>query len=177
LKIIKLLQILSFVYCFAVIPSAFGDDREITDENYKFTLVLSNDWEKTDMKETADKDAISYSFQKIDKKCSIMLLAFKLNSVKNLDDFIYMMEKDISLNIPKIEGDYSVQDAETFDSKSAKYKDSQYTEYIIYFRTKLPDAPFNYVYMLRFISANAFLNADLENQIKKIASTFLPTAK
>jgi hypothetical protein len=129
------------------------------------------------MKETEAKDAISYSFERKDKKCAIMLLAFKLNTVKNLEDFIYTMEKDISLNIPKRSGDYTANDNGTFDSKSADYKDNQFTEKIIYYRTKLPDAPFNYVYMLRFITSSTNINSDIEYQIKKIADSFLPTAK
>jgi hypothetical protein len=154
-----------------------ADDREITDENYKFTFLIPAEWEKKDVKETADKDAISYSFQKKDLKCSIMLLAFKLNSVKNLDDFIYTMEKDVNLNIPKRSGDYTTTDYNTFDSKSALYNDNQYTEHIYYYRTKLPDAPFNYVYMFRFITTSKYLTPELESEIQKIASSFLPTAQ
>ena len=168
------------ILTFFSIPAVYTmilDDREITDENYKFTFVLPTDWDKKDVKETADKDAISYSFQKKDMKCSIMLLAFKLNSVKNIDDFIYMMEKDLNLNIPKISGDYTTTDFNTFDSKSAVYKDNQYTEHIYYFRTKLPDAPYNYVYMFRFITTSKYLTTELESEILKIASSFLPTAQ
>lgn len=152
-------------------------DNEITDENYKFTLVLPADWKKTDMKETSDKDAISYAFERNDKKCAIMLMAFKLNTVKNLEDFIYTMEKDISLNIPNKNGDYTPFDFSTYDGKSAIYKDSHYTENIFFYRTKLPDSPFNFVYMLRFITTNTDYTQDLQNQIKKISDSFLPTSK
>ncbi|MGE5846457.1 MAG: hypothetical protein ACM34O_07020 [Ignavibacteria bacterium] len=152
-------------------------DKEITDETFRFTFLLPDDWQKTDMKFTSNNDAISYSFERKDKKCAIMLLAFKLTTVKNLEDFIYTMEKDISLNIPQRDGDYTASDAETFDGKSAKYKDTQFLEYIYYFRTKLPDAPFNYIYMMRFITTGANFSTDLENQIKKISNSFLPTAK
>ena len=106
-----------------------------------------------------------------------MLLAFKLNTVKNLEDFIYTMEKDASLNIPKRSGDYTSFESETFDGKSGQYKDAQYTETIYFYRTKLPDAPNNYVYMFRFITMNQYVELDLEKQIKKIADSFLPTAK
>lgn len=152
-------------------------DKEITDETFKFTFLLPDNWQKTDMKLTSDNDAISYSFERKDKKCAIMLLAFKLTTVKNLEDFIYTMEKDISLNIPQREGDYTKTDSETFDGKSAAYKDAQYKEYIYYFRTKLPDAPYNYVYMMRFITTHTNLTADIEKEIKKISGSFLPTAK
>ena len=155
----------------------YADDREITDESFKFTFVLPSEWSKTDMKETVDKDAISYSFEKNDKKCAIMLIAFKLNAVKNLEDFIYTMEMDRNLNIPQKSGDYTSFDNGTFDGKSAVYKDAQFTENVYYYRTKLPDAPFNYVYMLRFITTNTNLTPDLQAQIKKISDSFLPTAK
>jgi hypothetical protein len=152
-------------------------DKEINDESFKFSFTLPDNWQRTDMKMTSDNDAISYSFERKDKKCAIMLLAFKLTTVKNLEDFIYTMEKDISLNIPQREGDYVSSDSVTFDGKSAVYKDAQYKEYIHFYRTKLPDAAFNYVYMLRFITTHANLNTDLENQIKKISNTFHPTAE
>ena len=165
------------VSAFAGTIYSFYLDNEITDEDYKFTFVLPADWKKTDAKETTDKDAISYAFERNDKKCAIMLMAFKLNTVKNLEDFIYTMEKDISLNIPNKSGDYTTFDNGTFDGKSALYKDAHYTENIFYYRTKLPDAPFNFVYMLRFITTNTYYTQDLQNQIKKISDSFLPTAK
>ena len=166
--------IISF-HAVKIVP--FYDDREITDENYKFTFVLPSEWKKTDTKETSDKDAISYAFERNDKKCAIMLMAFKLNTVKNLEDFIYTMEKDVSLNIPNKSGDYTTFDNGTFDGKSALYKDSHYTENIFYYRTKLPDSPLNFVYMFRFITTNTDYTQDLQNQIKKISDSFLPTAK
>lgn len=152
-------------------------NREISDESYKFSLVLPSGWTMKDKKETEEKDGISYSFDRDDKKCAIMLLAFRLTAVKNLDDFIYTMEKDASLNIPTKTTDYSSSDAGAFDWKSAIYQDSQYTENIYFFRTKLPDAPNNFVYMLRFITTTDFISDDLDKQIKKIADSFLPTVK
>ena len=152
-------------------------NKEITDESYKFSIVLPTGWTMKDKKETEEKDGISYSFDRNDKKCAIMLLAFRLTAVKNLDDFIYTMEKDASLNIPTKTTDYSSSDAGNFDWKSAIYQDTQYTENIYYFRTKMPDAPNNFVYMLRFITTTNFISDDLDKQIKKIADSFLPTVK
>jgi hypothetical protein len=142
-----------------------------------FTATLPDNWKKTDSKETDDNDAISYSLERKDKKCSIMILAFKLTTVKNLEDFIYTMEKDISLNIPGRSGDYETLDQGNYDAKSATYKDQQYVEKISYFRTKLPDSPYNYVYMLRFITTVDNFNSSIENQIIKISESFKPTAK
>jgi hypothetical protein len=59
--------------------------------------------------------------------------------------------------------------------KSAAYKDTKYNEVIYYYRTKLPDAPNNYVYMLRFICEAK--DSEIETTIKAIASTFTPTAE
>lgn len=152
------------------------DDREIRDDAFKFAFFLPNDWKKIDSKITKDSNGVSYSFKK-DTVCSIMLLAIKSEQITNMEDFIYTTEKDVSLNIPKRFGDYVITDNESYDSKSAIYKDSFDTEHIYYFRTKLLDAPFNYVYMLRFITRNWNMNDDLEYQIKKISGSFLPTAK
>lgn len=154
-----------------------NSDWELNDDKFKFSIVLPDDWKKTDSKVTDDKDAISYSFERKDKKCSIMLLAFKLTTVKNLEDFIYTMEKDVSLNIPTRSGDYTPIDQVNYDGKNATYKDQQYVEKITYLRTKLPDAPFNFVYMLRFITTVDNYGADIERQIIKISGTFLPTEK
>jgi hypothetical protein len=154
-----------------------AEDKDINDFNYKFSFKLPDGWESKDLKETKDKDGISYSFEKKDKKMTIMLLAFKLSSVKNIDDFIYNMEKDISLNIPQKSGDYSEQDYGKYDSKYASYKDDKFEEIIYYFRTKLPDASNNYVYMIRFITEVKDYTSDTDSQIKKIAATFSSTAE
>lgn len=153
------------------------DGKTINDITYKFTLNLPAGWEMKDLKETSDKDAISYSFESSDKKMTIMLLAFKLNSVKNIDDFIYNMEKDISLNIPAKTGDYIEADSVRYDMKNAHYKDNKFDETIYYFRTKLPEAPNNFVYMLRFITETKDFNTDKESEIKKISAAFAPTAE
>jgi hypothetical protein len=170
-----------FIFLFALSFKLTGaipaDDKVINDYSYKFTVKIPDTWESRDMKETKDKDGISYSFERKDKKMGILLLAFKLSSVKNLDDFIYNMEKDISLNIPTKSGDYTEQDFTTYDSKYAMYKDDKFHEVIYYLRTKLPDAPNNYVYMIRFVSEAKDFNSDTETEIKNIASTFKPTAE
>lgn len=154
-----------------------ADDKVINDYTFKFTFKMPGDWEAKDLKETSDKDGISYSFERKDKKITIMMLAFKLSSVKNIEDFIYNMEKDISLNIPPKSGDYSEKDFGKYDMKSATYKDDKFEESIFYFRTKLPDSPNNFVYMLRFITEAKNYNSDTENQINKIAGTFASTAE
>ncbi|MBZ0202900.1 MAG: hypothetical protein K8I03_07780 [Ignavibacteria bacterium] len=172
----RLYILLSFIAIFFV-SDTNGQGKDVNDYNYKFTFSIPDGWESIDMKETTDKDAISYSFMKKDKKMTIMLLAFKLSSVKNIDDFIYNLEKDISLNIPTKSGEYSEQDFGKYDMKSANYKDNKFDEMIYYFRTKLPESPNNYVYMVRFITEMKDFNTDSETEIKNIISTFKPTAE
>jgi len=152
-----------------------SDGREINDPIYKFTMSLPDGWNTKDIKETSDKDGISYSFTKKDTSCAIMLLAFKLTAVKNLDDFVYTIEKDGSLNIPQRDGDYITGDAEYFDWKIAYYKDLFAVEKIYFFRTKEPDAPNNFVYVLRFITDKKHNTDELQKQIGKIADSFVPT--
>ena len=157
--------------------SDLPDEKLIDDYNYKFTVKLPDGWDSKAIQETKDKDGISYSFERKDKKMTLMLLAFKLSSVKNIDDFIYNMEKDIALNIPTKSGSYNEQDFGKYDSKNAIYKDKDYEEVIYYFRTKLPDAPNNYVYMVRFITKTADYNNEAETLIKSIVETFKSTAE
>ncbi len=170
------LVFIALVY-FSTLNLTLYSQSEIEDQNFKFKFMLPSTWDKKDSKQTKDLDGVSYTFETKDKKMAIMLLAFKLSSVKNLDDFIYNMEKDISLNIPSKSGDYTEQDFGKYDMKNASYKDSKYREVIYYYRTKLPDAPNNYVYMLRFISEEKDYTADAESQIKLISDTFTPTAE
>lgn len=157
--------------------SNIAADKVINDFNFKFTFTLPDGWESKDLKETKDKDGISYSFERKDKKMTIMLLAFKLSSVKNIDDFIYNMENDISLNIPQRSGEYTEKDFNTYDCKFAAYKDDKYEEVIYYYRTKLPDSPNNYVYMVRFITELPDYNSDAQAQIKTMSDSFKSTAE
>lgn len=173
----NLFLIIFIALSFQMLYTKPSDDKVINDYTFKFTFKMPGDWETKDLKETADKDGISYSFERKDKKMTIMLLSFKLSSVKNIEDFIYNMEKDISLNIPPKSGDYSEKDFGKYDMKSATYKDDKFEESIYYFRTKLPDSPNNFVYMLRFITETKDYNPDTESQIKKIAGTFTSTAE
>lgn len=177
---IKILNIFSFLIALLILNYiSYGQntDKTINDIAFKFSFKLPNGWELKDLKETADKDAISYSYESSDKKMTIMLLAFKLNSVKNIDDFIYNMEKDINLNIPSRTGDYKENDFGKYDMKHAEYKDNKYYESIYYFRTKLPESPNNYVYMLRFITEQKDYNTSKESEIKSISDSFKSTAE
>ncbi|MEO6695846.1 MAG: hypothetical protein ABIY50_09010 [Ignavibacteria bacterium] len=149
---------------------------DINDENYKFKFTLPSGWSERKIEETTKKDAVSYSFDNKDGKIAIMLLAFKVNEVKNLTDFIYTLEKDLTLNIPKREGEYEDSDAGNHDRRLARYKDSEFTEIIYYYRTKINEGQ-NYTYLLRFITPSSFFNSTVDSDIKKLASNFSPVTE
>lgn len=144
---------------------------DITDDNYKFSISLPDGWLKPKVEETNKKDVISYSFDhKKDSTVQILILAFKIESVKDLDNFIYVLEKDATLNIPPKNGDYTPFDKGDYDGKMAFYKDLQFSELIYYYRTKRTETKENYAYMLRFISTS--YNPKVEKQFKDIADDF-----
>ena len=101
-----LLSLVIFSFLTPVLLTQSGNGKLINDASFRFSFTIPFDWDMKDLKQTADKDGISYSFEKKDKKLTLMVLAFKLSSVKNIDDFIYNLEKDISLNIPPKSGDF-----------------------------------------------------------------------
>lgn len=155
----------------------FGQNGvNINDETYKFKFNLPSDWSQRKVEETSKKDAISYSFDKNDGKIAIMLLSFKVNEVKNLEDFVYTLEKDLTLNIPKREGEYTSFDMGNYDAKNAKYKDSEFTEVIYFYRTKNTEGS-NYTYVLRFITPTSNFDSGVESEIKKIAGNFTPVVE
>lgn len=153
--------------------SANAQTIDVVSDAYKMKFSLPSEWTQRKVEETSKQDAISYSFDKKDGKVAIMLLAFRVNEVKNLADFIYTLEKDLTLNIPKREGEYSDFDAGNYDGKSAKYKDSEFTEMLFFYRTKLNEGN-NYTYLLRFITPTSNFNSEVENEIKSLASNFKP---
>ena len=103
----------------------------------------------------------------------MMLLAFKVMEVKNLNDLVYTFEKDLTLNIPKRDGDYSEFDKGNYDGMSALYKDSEFTEVVYYYRTKVTDGE-NFAYLLRFIAPSGTFNSSIESELKKIGDSFEP---
>jgi len=162
-----------------VLLSGFSDTEraiDINDANYKFKFSLPAGWSERKIEETTKKDAISYSFDNSDGKMAVMLLAFKVNEVKNLADFIYTLEKDLTLNIPKRDGEYDDFDSGNYDGRMARYKDSEFTEVIYYYRTKINEGQ-NYTYLLRFITPSSFYNSTVESDIKKIAGNFTPVTE
>ena len=171
MKRIQIILVLTAV----LLLSGIAKSQEVKDDIYKFKVTLPSQWTKTKTEETSKKDAISYSFEKKDGKNVLMLIAFKVDNVKNLNDFIYTLEKDMTLNIPTRKSDYTDFDMGSFDGRMAVYKDAEFTETIYYYRTKNSASVENYTYMLRFITAASFHNSAVEKEIKSITDTFAPT--
>lgn len=172
--VIKTLIFISIVF-FSYSVSA-QNIIDINNDSYKFKLTLPEGWNEKKVEETTKSDAISYSFDRKDGKMGIMLLAFKVAEVKNLTDFVYTLEKDLTLNIPKIDGEYKDFDSGNYDGKTGHYKDSEFTEVIYYYRTKIIDGA-NYTYMLRFIMPSTYYSLSVEGEIKKIADSFIITVQ
>lgn len=145
----------------------------VENPQYGVKFYVPSSWKERKVEETSKKDAISYSFDKNDGSIAMMLIAFKLSEVKNLNDLVYTLEKDLTLNIPKIDGTYSEFDKGNYDGMSAKYKDTEFTEIIYYFRTKYSEGV-NYAYMLRFITSTTVFNPNIEEEIRKMGDTFEP---
>lgn len=140
---------------------------------YGIKFNVPEGWKERKTEETSRKDAISCTFDKDDGSAALMLLAFRLDEVKNLTDLVYTFEKDLTLNIPKIDGEYREFDSGDYDGISAKYKDTEFTELIYYYRTKRNDMG-NFAYMLRFISPTSSFKPETESSFRKIADTFTP---
>lgn len=156
--------------------SSAQDKTDLIDEYYKFKITFPSGWEQRKVEETDKKDAISYSFDLKKGNMAAMLIAFKVDEVKNLTDLIYTLEKDLTLNIPKRDGEYTDFDSGTFDGRWAKYKDTEFVELIYYYRTKITEGQ-NYTYLLRFIVPSTYYNSSVESDLNQIAGTFAPTAE
>lgn len=166
----KLIGGLISLFLIIAVQSSFGQSS-FSDDNYKFKIKVGADWTKTKSEETNKKDAISYSFDKKDGKNALMVIAFKVDNIKNLEDLVYTLEKDATLNIPKKSGDYTDKDNGSYEVRQAMYKDNEFVENIYYYRTKNSDKQ-NYAYMVRFITSAAAYNSKTEDEISKIANSF-----
>ena len=166
----KILILLTGVIIF-IFQSNIQAQTSVSDKSYDFKMSLPSGWSKSGSEETSNKDAISYSFDNSDGKKAIMLLAFKVNEAKNLDDLIYTLEKDVTLNIPSRFGSFTSVDVAGMEGKKATYKDDDFVETIYYFGTDNSESD-NYAYMLRFITASSYFNSGVENEIDDIVKSF-----
>lgn len=173
-NMIKKLLILPVLLLFCV--QAFAQDGTFLDNpSYRIKFMMPGGWKERKVEETSNKDAISYTFDKNDGSVAMMILAFRLAEVKNLADLVYTFEKDLTLNIPKRDGEYKEFDKGNFDGMSAVYKDTEFTEIIYYFRTKYAEGE-NFAYMLRFISPATTFKPATEEELRKLAETFEPSS-
>ena len=158
-------------FTFIQISISQGKKIDITDNDYKFKLTLPDSWVKMKYEETKNHDGISYVYNnKKDSTITCMIMSFKVPESKDINDFIYVLELDASLNIPQRNSDFTNFDFGSYDGKYAIYKDLQSTELIYYIRTKNDNSKSNFVYMLRFITTN--YNKKVEQSFKDIAGTF-----
>ena len=167
-KVKKLLLVIAGLL---VLTQAGNAQKTLDDNDYKFSIFLTSDWTKTKEEETSKKNAISYSFNNIDQENSLMIMAFKVNGVKDIDDLIYNVEKDVNLDIPSKSGDYNYNDYGDYDRKEALYKDNEVVETVYYFTTK-NDGTQNYAYVVRFITLSSAYNNTVAKEIDEIIKTF-----
>jgi hypothetical protein len=84
---------IAIIIIISIAQISFAQKRDVyLNENYNFQFSLPDGWQKPKIEETNKKDVISYSFEhKKDTTAQILLLAFKMESVKDLDNFIYVL--------------------------------------------------------------------------------------
>ncbi|MBW7855334.1 hypothetical protein FBQ84_02585 [Ignavibacteria bacterium CHB1] len=148
---------------------------DIKDDDYKFEITLPSGWSEPKIQEAEKKDAISYSINRFDEKSAILILAFKVNNIKDLTDFVWTIEKDVTLNIPQKDSEvYLKFDEGYYDGMQMFYSDDNFRESIYYFRTKYTDTNSNFAYVVRFITPKDALSEKMKTEIKEIADSFKP---
>lgn len=156
------------------IANAVFAQIKIENENYKFQIDYSKDWVEGNKVETNNKDVVTYSLSRINKKDIITssIIAFKLPVKTEIDDFVYKLEKDFVLNIPGIKGDYKILNGNSYNGKSAVYSDNETYEIIYYFTANKDVSGDYYCYMFRFISNLKYNQNDLNFEVTNIMNSF-----
>jgi len=145
----------------------------VEDKDFNFSIFLTSDWSQTKVEKTSKNDAVSYSYDNLDGNNALMILAFKVNGKKELDDLIYNVEKDMNLDIPKRSGDYNYDDYGSYERKKGSYIDEEFVETVYYFTTE-NEGMENYAYVVRFITVASTYNDDMAKKIDEIARSFKP---
>jgi hypothetical protein len=164
--------IVTILIIFISMPLFAQNGKTISDNNYKFSITLTKNWTTRNSVETNKKDVITYSFDKNDGKITLSLIAFKFVTARNLDDFIYTLEKDFNLNIPEKTGGYTEINGDKYSGKSAEYKDSDSYEKIYYYATTEQNSGDYFCYMVRFIVDTKANMNDAKTDISTIADSF-----
>jgi len=173
-----LTTILYFIIFFSISDLLFAQKNasEIVSENYKFTFTIPQEAFNLRKEETSEKNAITYEFESTANSDTIgvLLLAFKYPDIKKLNDFVYHMEKEVSLDIPRRTGDYTEYDSVYHDAKMAVYKNKNLTHVIYYYRTKDESSQYNFTYLLRFKVFTNKYDDEILNYMKAVAANFIP---
>ena len=166
----KILIILFAIFFVSSLQAQNG--KTIEDSHYKFSITFANKWTSRNTVETNKKDVITYSFDKDNGKLTLSLIAFKFTEARNLDDFIYTLEKDFNLNIPEKISGYTDIKGEGFSGKYADYKDAESHERIYYYATSKDSSGEYFCYMLRFIADIKSNLGEAEKEASSIADSF-----
>ncbi len=159
-----------FIILIFLFATNLFSQNKIDNSNYKFHIEFNKNWKAGNVVETNKKDVITYSFNK--NKIAATIIAFKFVSQRNLDDFIYTLEKDFNLNIPERTSDYSSLKGDVFEGKSAEYKDKETIEKIYYYTTTTDSSGEYFCYMIRFIGDFKLTQNDFNNEVSIIIGDF-----
>jgi hypothetical protein len=175
----KTLIFILFIFIFSAASESIYAQKnasEIVNENYKFTFIIPQDAFNMRKEENSGKTAITYEFETISGKDTIgvMLLAFKWPDIKKLNDFVYLMEKEVTLDIPQRIGDYEEFDSVYYDGKFAVYKNKVLSHLIYYYRTKDESSENNFTYLLRFKVFSKSFDDRLLQYVREVAGNFNP---
>jgi len=148
----------------------------IINRDYKFSFNLPENISNVKIAETSNKISISYAFEKfIDTDTlGVLLVAFKWKDIKNLSDFIYLMEKEVSFNIPERISDYNYVDSVYYDFKIGEYQNRKMHHTAFFYRTKDDTQDYNYTYMLRFKVKTPCYSEKMKEYMNEISSEFKP---
>ncbi|MFZ4592587.1 MAG: hypothetical protein ACOYN6_16420 [Ignavibacteria bacterium] len=164
----KKLILLVFVLFLA---STLSAQVKIDNDSYKFRIEFSKGWKSNSKVETDKKDVINYSFSK-NNKFTAAIIAFKFPAQRNLDDFVYTLEKDFNLNIPEKTSSFTVVKGDVYEGKYADYKDNDNIEKIFFYTTTKDSAGEYFCYMVRFIADAKYNVNDFNSDITIITNTF-----
>lgn len=162
---------LIFLLSILLLTSVLSAQVKIDNDNYKFRVEFTKGWKSISKIETDKKDVINYSFSK-NNKFTAAIIAFRFPAQRNLDDFVYTLEKDFNLNIPEKISSFTVVSGEIYESKYADYKDNDNIEKIYYYTTTKDSSGEYFCYMVRFIADLKYPKADFDSEVSGIVNTF-----
>ncbi|MCX6158277.1 MAG: hypothetical protein WCK13_13335 [Ignavibacteriota bacterium] len=163
----NLILLLSILF----LTSFLSAQVKIDNDTYKFRVEFTKGWKTVSKVETDKKDVINYSLSRNDK-FTAAIIAFKFPAVRNIDDFVYTLEKDFNLNIPEKTNSFNAITGDVYVGKSADYKDNDNIEKIYYFTTTKDSSGDYFCFMLRFIADVKYKKTDFDSEVTNIVNTF-----